>query len=163
MVHITHARGISFDQCEFRASGGYAWWAEEGAYDCSLTRTTRPFLPFCLLRHNWLPQPDDSMACMRRLYADGPRERGGSARARPRCRQHRQGRVRGAHHRGQHRKRPNQPFTARVWRLSGRGGHGVRFQMSDGGHVCQEGCGILAQNIGNTTLTHNEITHIYRQ
>ena len=45
MVHITHARGISFDQCEFRASGGYAWWAEEGAYDCSLTRTpTAPFL-----------------------------------------------------------------------------------------------------------------------
>ena len=52
MVHITHARGISFDQCEFRASGGYAWWAEEGAYDCSLTRTTRPFLPFCLPRHD---------------------------------------------------------------------------------------------------------------
>ena len=31
--------------------------------------------------------------------------------------------------------------------------------MSDGGHVCQEGCGILAQNIGNSTLTHNEIGH----
>ena len=31
--------------------------------------------------------------------------------------------------------------------------------MSDGGHVCQEGCGILAQNIGNSTLSHNEIGH----
>eukprot|EP00041_Stephanoeca_diplocostata_P021703 m.510180 g.510180 ORF g.510180 m.510180 type:complete len:748 (-) comp21889_c0_seq42:33-2276(-) len=31
--------------------------------------------------------------------------------------------------------------------------------MSDGGHVYQQGCGVLAQNVGNTTITHNEIHH----
>ena len=68
MVHITHARGISFDQCEFRASGGYAWWAEEGAYDCSLTRKPpSSFLLAATRRHNYLPQPDD--ACGLRAQA----------------------------------------------------------------------------------------------
>ena len=58
MVHITHARGISFDKCEFRASGGYAWWAEEGAYDCSLTRTPAPFfLSACHDTTTQLPAP----------------------------------------------------------------------------------------------------------
>ena len=31
--------------------------------------------------------------------------------------------------------------------------------IEDGGHVYQEGCGVLAQNMEDTVIAHNEIRH----
>jgi hypothetical protein len=104
MVHITHAKGITFDQCSFRGTGGYAWWAEEGAYNCKLTRSTLTDLGGGAVRVG--------------------RGHAVDATAVPECE-----------------------------------GHLIANNiMSDGGHVCQEGCGVLAQNIGNSTITHNEVS-----
>lgn len=104
-VHITFARGVVFDSCSFRATGGYAFWAEQGAYNCQLTRSTLTDLGSGAVR-------------LGRGHAV-------DATAKPESE-----------------------------------GHLIADNvMRDGGHVCQEGCGILAQNIGNSTLTHNEIGH----
>ena len=105
MVHITHAKGVAFDQCTLRGTGGYAWWAEQGAYDCKLTRSTLTDLGSGAVRigRGHAVDATAKAECEGHLIADN--------------------------------------------------------MMSDGGHVCQEGCGVLAQNIGNTTITHNEIGH----
>eukprot|EP01050_Picozoa_sp_SAG11_P012177 SAG11_NODE_1338_length_5170_cov_4.262473_2_plen_748_part_00 len=104
-VHITFAVGVVFDSCSFRATGGYAFWAEQGAHRCQLTRSTLTDLGSGAVRLG----------------------------------------------RGHAVDAIGKPESE---------GHLVADNvMSDGGHVCQEGCGILAQNIGNTTLTHNEIGH----
>eukprot|EP01079_Euglenida_sp_SAG-EU17-18_P002842 gene2843-3441_t len=31
--------------------------------------------------------------------------------------------------------------------------------LSDGGYIYQQGCGVLAQKVGNTSIVHNEISH----
>jgi hypothetical protein len=105
MVHISFAKGVVFDQCTFRATGGYAWWAEQGAYDCKLTRSTLTDLGSGAVRIGRGHAVDSTAKaeCEGHVVADNV--------------------------------------------------------MSDGGHVCQEGCGVLAQNIGSTNITHNEIGH----
>ena len=103
MVHITFSKGITFDQCSFRATGGYAWWAEQGAYDCQLTRSSLTDLGGGAVRIG--------------------RGHAVDATAKAECE-----------------------------------GHLIENNiMKDGGHVCQEGCGVLAQNIGNSTITHNDL------
>lgn len=103
MIHITFAKGIVFDKCTIRATGGYGWWAEQGAYDCQLTRSTLTDLGSGAVRigRGHAVDATAQKECEGHLVADNV--------------------------------------------------------MTDGGHVCQEGCGVLAQNIGNTTITHNEI------
>ena len=103
MIHISFAKGVVFDQCTLRATGGYAWWAEQGAYDCQLLRSTLTDLGSGAVRIGRGHAVTSTGECEGHLVADNV--------------------------------------------------------MTDGGHVCQEGCGVLAQNIGNTTITHNEIGH----
>ena len=82
-----------------------AWWAEQGAYDCKLTRSTLTDLGGGAVRIG--------------------RGHAVDATAKAECEGH--------------------TITDNI--------------MLDGGHVCQEGCGVLAQNIGNSTISHNTIGH----
>jgi len=99
--HVVSAAAVAVDNCTFKHLGGYAFWADAGAANCSLTNSTASD-----------------------LGAGGVRLGGGHAA----------------------------PSTSV--------GHLVLDnELSDGGHVWQQGCGVLAQRVARTTISHNEIGH----
>lgn len=102
-VHVRFARHVSLNDCTIRAVGGYAYWAEQGAYDTSLEGSLLTDLGAGGVRlgRGHVVDSDPSPECE---------------------------------------------------------GHVISNNIiSDGGFIWQEGCGVFAQNIGATTISHNEI------
>ena len=101
-MHVRFARHVQLTNCTLRATGGYAFWAEQGTYDSVLTGSLVTDVGAGGVRLG------------RGHVVDGlPAE----------CERH--------------------TVSNNI--------------ISDGGFIWQEGCGVLAQNIGDTNITHNEI------
>lgn len=102
-VHVQHAHGVTVRNCTFRATGGYAVWAADGAYGFEL-----------------------SGSALHDLGAGAVRlGRGGAAKG----------------------------------VVESEGAIISDNVLRDGGHVWQMGVGVLAQQVANVSISHNEIDH----
>ena len=107
VVHLRHASGWAFDECNIGHSGGYAVWFEQGATDCRVES--------CHIAD---------------VGAGGVRVG------------------------------VTQAVDHEAWSTVATKGIMVSGNViEDGGHFYQEGCGVLAQNMEDTVIAHNEIRH----